>query len=218
MTPNGLNISHRRDISDGECSIQRTPNVIWFGEVCSTEEPDTLSKSAKNDDDDDDVGVSESVVEVTSNPPPSTSTSLLTVSRSDEPVNRRRGSETTPSASRRPSSSSTLSDRCQPGRHNPQTHEKRQDWKALRMLSAILLAFIVTWTPYNLFTVIQAFCATCINPSLYSAGKSFHFPIIVCFYIQSMHAFNIAQYATETEVIRRKATSLVCIKVIRGQR
>ena len=96
-------------------------------------------------------------------------TSLLTVYRSDGQAEPRYASETTLSVSRRPSSSSMLSDRCQSGRHS--SHDKRQDWKALRMLSAILLAFIVTWSPYNLFTVIQTFCATCINPSLYAVGK-----------------------------------------------
>jgi len=87
-------------------------------------------------------------------------------------VDQRRGSEMTLSVSRRPSSSSTPPHRCQPSRNHPQTQEKRQDWKALRMLSAILLAFIVTWSPYNLFTVIQTFCTTCINPTLYAVGKS----------------------------------------------
>jgi len=98
---------------------------------------------------------------------------LLTVCRFNVPVDRRHGSETTLSTRRRPSFPSTLEDRGPTGHQNPQTQEKRQDWKALRMLSAILLAFIMTWTPYNLFTVIQTFCTTCINPSLYAVGKSF---------------------------------------------
>jgi len=42
------------------------------------------------------------------------------------------------------------------------------------MLSAILLAFIVTWSPYNLFTVIQTFCTTCINPyNLFTVIQTF---------------------------------------------
>jgi len=48
--------------------------------------------------------------------------------------------------------------------------EKRQDQKAAKTLSAILLAFIITWTPYNVFTVITPFCEDCINPTLYAFG------------------------------------------------
>ena len=49
--------------------------------------------------------------------------------------------------------------------------EKKQEKKAAKTLSAILLAFIVTWTPYNLFTVINPFCVGCINPTLYAIGE-----------------------------------------------
>ena len=49
--------------------------------------------------------------------------------------------------------------------------EKKQEQKAAKTLSAILLAFIVTWTPYNLFTVIQAFSHGSIPPLLYATGK-----------------------------------------------
>lgn len=49
--------------------------------------------------------------------------------------------------------------------------ERRQEQKAAKTLSAILLAFIVTWTPYNLFTVIMAFFPNAINSSLYAFGK-----------------------------------------------
>lgn len=49
--------------------------------------------------------------------------------------------------------------------------ERKQEKKAAKTLSAILLAFIVTWTPYNLFTVVEAFCVGCIDSTLYSIGK-----------------------------------------------
>lgn len=49
--------------------------------------------------------------------------------------------------------------------------EKRQEQKAAKTLSAILLAFIVTWTPYNIFTVINAFCSNCVPEHLYAFGK-----------------------------------------------
>lgn len=49
--------------------------------------------------------------------------------------------------------------------------ERKQDKKAAKTLSAILLAFIITWTPYNIFTVVQTFCTDCIDPTLYAIGK-----------------------------------------------
>lgn len=49
--------------------------------------------------------------------------------------------------------------------------ERRQDRKAAKTLSAILLAFIITWTPYNIFAVVSTFCLTCIHPTLYAFGK-----------------------------------------------
>uniref|UniRef100_A0A2C9JZ82 G-protein coupled receptors family 1 profile domain-containing protein n=1 Tax=Biomphalaria glabrata TaxID=6526 RepID=A0A2C9JZ82_BIOGL len=48
--------------------------------------------------------------------------------------------------------------------------ERRQDQKAAKTLTAILLAFIVTWTPYNIFTVVQVFCDNCVNETLYAIG------------------------------------------------
>ena len=35
--------------------------------------------------------------------------------------------------------------------------EKKQDRKAAKTLSAILLAFIITWTPYSVLVIINAF-------------------------------------------------------------
>lgn len=49
--------------------------------------------------------------------------------------------------------------------------ERRQDRKAAKTLSAILLAFIITWTPYNIFAVIGSFCLTCIHPTVYAFGR-----------------------------------------------
>lgn len=51
-----------------------------------------------------------------------------------------------------------------------QRQEKKQDRKAAKTLSAILLAFIVTWTPYNVFTVIRTFVPTWIDPTVYAIG------------------------------------------------
>lgn len=54
---------------------------------------------------------------------------------------------------------------------NSKRQERRQDQKAAKTLTAILLAFIITWTPYNLFTVIEVLCKGCVNETLYSIGK-----------------------------------------------
>jgi hypothetical protein len=40
---------------------------------------------------------------------------------------------------------------------------KKQDQKAAKTLSAILLAFIITWTPYNINVVLNALCNNCID-------------------------------------------------------
>lgn len=56
-----------------------------------------------------------------------------------------------------------------------QRQEKKQDRKAAKTLSAILLAFIVTWTPYNVFTVVRTFVPTWIDPTVYAIGAFHHF-------------------------------------------
>jgi muscarinic acetylcholine receptor M3 len=64
-----------------------------------------------------------------------------------------------------------LATRVKTQRAHKSRQERKQDQKAAKTLSAILLAFIVTWTPYNIFTVIQTFCSdACINPTLYAIG------------------------------------------------
>uniref|UniRef100_A0A3Q1EK21 Muscarinic acetylcholine receptor n=1 Tax=Acanthochromis polyacanthus TaxID=80966 RepID=A0A3Q1EK21_9TELE len=42
--------------------------------------------------------------------------------------------------------------------------------KAAQTLSAILLAFILTWTPYNIMVLISTFCPECIPVSLWHLG------------------------------------------------
>ncbi|KAL8611172.1 hypothetical protein ACOMHN_064462 [Nucella lapillus] len=48
--------------------------------------------------------------------------------------------------------------------------ERKQDQKAAKTLTAILLAFLITWTPYNIFTLVETFYSGCINTTLYSIG------------------------------------------------
>nr|XP_043901036.1 muscarinic acetylcholine receptor M3 isoform X1 [Solea senegalensis] len=42
--------------------------------------------------------------------------------------------------------------------------------KAAQTLSAILFAFIITWTPYNIMVLINAFCNVCIPETLWAVG------------------------------------------------
>lgn len=42
--------------------------------------------------------------------------------------------------------------------------------KAAQTLSAILLAFIITWTPYNIMVLINTFCKVCIPETLWAVG------------------------------------------------
>lgn len=42
--------------------------------------------------------------------------------------------------------------------------------KAAQTLSAILFAFIITWTPYNIMVLINAFCGDCIPEALWDVG------------------------------------------------
>ena len=65
-----------------------------------------------------------------------------------------------------------MANRMKTQRARKQRIERKQDRKAAKTLSAILLAFIVTWTPYNIFTVIETFCTqNCINDTVYAIGR-----------------------------------------------
>ncbi|XP_051909615.1 muscarinic acetylcholine receptor M5b [Hippocampus zosterae] len=71
-------------------------------------------------------------------------------------------------------SSSTASKPMDAGLKNQITKRKRmvlvKEKKAAQTLSAILLAFILTWTPYNIMVLISTFCTTCIPTSLWHLG------------------------------------------------
>ncbi|KAM3591914.1 uncharacterized protein V6R79_009433 [Siganus canaliculatus] len=54
---------------------------------------------------------------------------------------------------------------------NKRKNEKKaNDKKAARTLSAILLAFIITWLPYNIMVLVNTFCQDCIPENLWSLG------------------------------------------------
>ncbi|XP_028307234.1 muscarinic acetylcholine receptor M4-like [Gouania willdenowi] len=42
--------------------------------------------------------------------------------------------------------------------------------RVTRTILAVLLAFVVTWTPYNVMAVVASFCHVCIPESLWTAG------------------------------------------------
>lgn len=71
-------------------------------------------------------------------------------------------------------SSSTTSKPLDPNMKNQITKRKRmvlvKEKKAAQTLSAILLAFILTWTPYNIMVLISTFCAECIPTWLWHLG------------------------------------------------
>ncbi|KFZ56185.1 Muscarinic acetylcholine receptor M5, partial [Antrostomus carolinensis] len=61
-----------------------------------------------------------------------------------------------------------------PNINNQITKRKRmvliKERKAAQTLSAILLAFIITWTPYNIMVLISTFCSDCIPLTLWHLG------------------------------------------------
>ncbi|XP_018604810.1 muscarinic acetylcholine receptor M3-like [Scleropages formosus] len=57
---------------------------------------------------------------------------------------------------------------------NQMTKRKRmslvKEKKAAQTLSAILFAFIITWTPYNIMVLVNTFCNDCIPQTLWALG------------------------------------------------
>ncbi|XP_053362068.1 muscarinic acetylcholine receptor M3 [Clarias gariepinus] len=52
----------------------------------------------------------------------------------------------------------------------PRSWSLIREKKAARTLCAILMAFIVTWTPYNIMVLVSTFCAHCVPESLWQLG------------------------------------------------
>ncbi|XP_020853754.1 muscarinic acetylcholine receptor M2 [Phascolarctos cinereus] len=55
----------------------------------------------------------------------------------------------------------------QPAKKKPPPSREK---KVTRTILAILLAFIVTWTPYNVMVLINTFCATCVPNTVWTIG------------------------------------------------
>ncbi|CAK9296636.1 unnamed protein product [Gordionus sp. m RMFG-2023] len=79
--------------------------------------------------------------------------------------------------------------------------EKKQDKKAAKTLTAILLAFIITWTPYNILVLIGAFCLDCVPEALWA------FSYYLC-YINS--TVNPVCYAMCNANFRRNFKKILC--------
>lgn len=60
-------------------------------------------------------------------------------------------------------------------KHKTQVNKRKKmslvkEKKAAQTLSAILLAFIITWTPYNIMVLVNTFCTDCIPQTLWALG------------------------------------------------
>ncbi|CAC5361094.1 CHRM3 [Mytilus coruscus] len=55
-------------------------------------------------------------------------------------------------------------------RNGGKSHPDREGDKAARTLTAILLAFIITWTPYHVNVIITCFCSKCVPNAVYHFG------------------------------------------------
>uniref|UniRef100_A0A3B3IKT6 Muscarinic acetylcholine receptor n=1 Tax=Oryzias latipes TaxID=8090 RepID=A0A3B3IKT6_ORYLA len=60
--------------------------------------------------------------------------------------------------------------RAKPEINKHKNEKKANEKKAARTLSAILLAFMMTWLPYNIMVLINTFCQNCIPEALWALG------------------------------------------------
>lgn len=181
-----VHVDDRRPRVDGGSSPRRQPK----GAADDDDNVEDIKSIADDDDDDDDLKVVFSDREHLRQTPASHHPDRLSsrgipptfgLVSSLEPREPRRRVSICCSTGRRDSlATSTMTvetrlaprmDQAKKDRKQQQRQERRQDKKAAKTLSAILLAFIVTWTPYNVFTVIQTFFPNCLNPTVYAVGQ-----------------------------------------------
>ncbi|KAH3888818.1 hypothetical protein DPMN_012857 [Dreissena polymorpha] len=54
---------------------------------------------------------------------------------------------------------------------NHSRRERTQNRKLAKILSAILITYLITWTPYQVLVLLQPFCPTCVNANTWYIGK-----------------------------------------------
>ncbi|XP_077482151.1 muscarinic acetylcholine receptor M1 isoform X2 [Stigmatopora argus] len=64
----------------------------------------------------------------------------------------------------------TIATKAKMASNKRKSDKKTNDKKAARTLSAILLAFITTWLPYNIMVLVNTFCEDCIPETLWALG------------------------------------------------
>ncbi|XP_015194368.2 muscarinic acetylcholine receptor M1 [Lepisosteus oculatus] len=94
---------------------------------------------------------------------------------SDPGLARVRASGSGNSSSSSPRDSLNLSSLARSSPGSPKRQKRRsqsliKEKKAARTLSAILLAFILTWTPYNIMVLVSPFCDKCVPDTLWQLG------------------------------------------------
>ncbi|XP_065557797.1 muscarinic acetylcholine receptor DM1-like [Artemia franciscana] len=92
-------------------------------------------------------------------------------------------------------------------KNKKKNQEKKQDRKAAKTLSAILLAFIITWTPYNILVLIRSFFH-CENTKCFS-NEIWDFSYYLC-YINS--TINPVCYALCNASFRRTYVRILSCK------
>ncbi|XP_061565292.1 muscarinic acetylcholine receptor M3-like [Cololabis saira] len=55
-------------------------------------------------------------------------------------------------------------------KNSSKNEKKSNDKKAAQTLSAILLAFVMTWLPYNIMVLVNTFCRDCVPETLWALG------------------------------------------------
>ena len=82
----------------------------------------------------------------------------------------------------------------------------RRDFKAAKFLTALVLALFITWAPFTIATIINAFCEECLNKYLYEFLK---------WLLWSKAAINPFLYAYHSARFKRNFEKLVKTFVLR---
>ncbi|KAH3882584.1 hypothetical protein DPMN_006526 [Dreissena polymorpha] len=64
--------------------------------------------------------------------------------------------------------------------------EQTQNRKLAKVLSAILITYLITWTPYQLLVLLQPFCPTCVN------ANGWYIALCLCYLNSTINPFMYA--------------------------